>query len=100
MDDALLVRGFERLGNLPCERQRLDERQRPARDPPIERLAVDELHDEEVPHAGLFEAVELRDMRMIERRESLRLALEARDPIGIGRERVRKNLHGDIATEL
>ena len=32
MDDALLVRGFERLGDLPRDRQRFVERQRPARD--------------------------------------------------------------------
>ena len=32
MDDALLVRGFERLGDLPRDRQRLGERKRALRD--------------------------------------------------------------------
>ena len=32
MDDPLLVRGFERLGNLPCDRQRLVERHGAARE--------------------------------------------------------------------
>ena len=33
MDDPLLVRGFQRLGDLPRDRQRFVERDRAARDP-------------------------------------------------------------------
>ena len=43
VDDALLVRGFERGGNLPRDGQRLGDGNRPARDPLGERLALDEL---------------------------------------------------------
>ena len=46
MDDALLVRGFERLGDLPGDRQRVGERHRSARDEHRQIVAVDELHDE------------------------------------------------------
>ena len=46
MDDALLVRGFERLGDLPRDRQRLVERNRPPRDAVGERRSLDELHHE------------------------------------------------------
>ena len=37
---------------------------------------------------------------MIERREDLRFALEAREPIRIGRERVRQDLQRDVAIQL
>ena len=47
MDDALLVRGFERLRDLPRDRQRFVERKSsPSRDPIGERLALDQLQDE------------------------------------------------------
>ena len=46
MDDALLVRGFERLGDLPRDGQRLVERDRPARDALGQVFALDELHDQ------------------------------------------------------
>ena len=36
---------------------------------------------------------------MVQRGEQLRLALEARDPIRIGRERFLKDLDGDLAVE-
>ena len=50
--------------------------------------------------ADFLEAVDLRDVRMIERREHLRFALEPRQPIGIGRERVRQDLDRDVAIQL
>ena len=46
MNDPLLVRRFERLGDLLRDRQRLVERDRAARDPLREVLALDELHHE------------------------------------------------------
>ena len=48
MDDALLVRGFERLGDLARERQRLLDRQRAAPQPLGQRLSLDQLHDQEL----------------------------------------------------
>ena len=48
MDDALLVRRFERLRDLPRDRQRLVEGQRAARDPIGERVALDQLEDQRV----------------------------------------------------
>ena len=46
MNDALLVRRFERLGDLHGDRQRVVEGDRTVCDPLGEILAVDELHDE------------------------------------------------------
>jgi hypothetical protein len=39
-------------------------------------------------------------VRMIERREDLRLAMKAREPIRIARERGRQNLQRDVAIQL
>ena len=44
MDDALLVRGFEGVGDLPRDGQRVVHRQRLAGDAFGERLALDQLH--------------------------------------------------------
>ena len=83
MDDALLVRGFERVGDLPRDRQRLVERGSGPGDAIREQgLALDQLHHQRAPRRFL-EAVDLRDVRMIERGEQARLALEARQALGI-----------------
>jgi hypothetical protein len=41
-----------------------------------------------------------RAVGMIERGEQLRLALEAREPLGVPREEIREDLEGDIALQL
>ena len=46
VDDALLVRGFECLGDLPGDGQRLVERNRASRDTLREVVALDQLHHE------------------------------------------------------
>jgi hypothetical protein len=53
MDDALLVRRFERVSDLLRDGQRLGDRDRPARHALCEVLALDEFHhkcaDDRVP---------------------------------------------------
>ena len=44
--------------------------------------------------------MDLRDVRMVERREDLRFALEPGQAIRIGGESFRQDLQGDIAVEL
>ena len=58
MDDALLVRRFERVGDLPRDRQRFVERNRALRDAIGERRPFDQLEDERVRRATVFEAVD------------------------------------------
>jgi hypothetical protein len=82
MDDALLVRGFERFGDLLRDRECVIERDRAAADALRQVLALDQLHHERV----VFDAVDCRDVRMIERRQHLRFAREAREAIGVERE--------------
>ena len=100
MNDALLVRGFERLGNLPRDRQRVVERNRSLERCARRASAVDELHARARCMPSRFlEAVDRGDVRMIQRREHLRFALEPREPIRIGRERLRQDLERDVAIQ-
>ena len=77
MDDPLLVRRFERLADLPRDRQRLVERHRSARDAIGERLTFDQFEDERVDFTAVLEAINRRNVWVIERRQHLRLAREA-----------------------
>ena len=70
------------------------------RDPVRQRRTVDQFHHQCVDtHGGVLEPVDLRDVRMIERREKLRLALEAGAAVGVARHRVRQYLQRDVAIE-
>ena len=66
MNDPLLVRRLERLGNLLRDRQRLVERDRSARDALREILALDQFHDEGAHPGGFFKAVDVRNVGVIE----------------------------------
>ena len=46
MNDSLFMRCFERLSDLPGHRQRLGQRNRSARDPLRQILALYEFHDQ------------------------------------------------------
>ena len=66
MDDALLVRGFERVRDLLRDGQRLIDRDRATRDPLRQIITLDEFHHEGREAPALFEAVEGGDVRMIQ----------------------------------
>ena len=66
MDDPLVVRRFERLGDLLRDRQRLVERDRAARDPLRQILAFDQLHDERAHPADFFKTMDVRDVRVVQ----------------------------------
>ena len=106
MDDALLVRRLERGRNLRGDRQGLLDRYRTVGKTLREVVAFDELHDQgrrdrpaAVAWSDLLDAINLRDMRVIQRRERLRLAGEARHPLGVRGEQIRQDLDGDVAVE-
>ena len=65
-----------------------------------DRFTVDKFHDERARAASFFDAVDLRDVRMIESGERLRLTREPREAIPIRSEERRHNLQCHIATEL
>ena len=46
-----------------------------------------------------IQPVNVRDVRMVQRRQHLRFARKAREPIGVVRERFRENLQRHVAIE-
>ena len=66
MNDPLLVRGLQRLGDLFRDRQRLIDRDRPAHDALGEIIALDQFHHERRDAPAFFKTVDVRDVRMIE----------------------------------
>ena len=62
--------------------------------------ALDQLQDQRARAAGLLEAVNLGDVRVVQRGEDAGLALEARQPVRVGGERLGQHLQRDVATEL
>src|SRR5262245_41803512 len=98
MDDALLMRRVERVGDLPCDLQRLLLRQTTG-DPLFERIPLHQLEDQRTCAAGFLEAIDRSDMWVIERGEDARLSLEAREPIGVAGKRRWQNLDRDVASK-
>ncbi len=106
MDDALLVRRFERVGDLFRDRQRFVERNRAARDALRQILALDQFHHERVtpacPEASKgcsLESVDGGDVRVIQGGEGLRFAFEAGHAFRIGGEHVGQDLDRDLPAE-
>ena len=99
VDDSLIVRRFERLGDLLRNRERLRERNRALCDPLGKRRAFNQLHDQRMDPVRVFESVDVCDVRMVERRQHLRFALETRESLRVGGEEVRQNLDGDVTVQ-
>ncbi len=74
-------------------------RDRPTRDPFREILARHEFHHEGMHVVLLFESEDLRDVRVIQRREGLRFTLESSHAVRIRRERLGQDLDRDGAIE-
>ena len=100
MDDALLVRRLEGGADLPGDAHRLVEF---GMGPSAMRSAsVGPSTSSRTSAASsicVFEAVDGGDVGMIQRREELRFALEAGQPIGIAGEEVGQDLERDVAPE-
>jgi hypothetical protein len=93
MDDPFVVCRLERVDDLARDRQRFGHGKRAGQlEFSRERFAVDELEYQEPCPRLVVESVDAADVRVIERREYLGLALEARDPFGIVREALRQDL--------
>ena len=100
MDDALFVRGFHGFGDLLRDRQGVRQGHRSLRDPISERRSFDELHHERVRVAAVFETVHVRDVRMVQRSEHLRLAAESRETLRITGKRSRQDFERDVAVQF
>ena len=93
----MIVRGFERVGYLSRDRDRLTVRQCAPLEPLGEILAVDKLHDQRTTGVRVLEAVHMGDVGVVERGECLGFPGESRQPLGIVGKRLRDDLDGDVA---
>ena len=100
VDDALFMRRFEGFGDLPGDGQCFVDGKRPLRDAVGQRRALDQLHHEGADAVRPFEAIDLRDVGMVQRGERLRLTLESRQPVGLMGKAVGQNLDGDLASKV
>ena len=66
MDDALLVRRFERVGDLPGDLQGFGESDWSPRDAIGQRRPLDEFHREKRTARCVFQSVDLRDVGMVQ----------------------------------
>ena len=85
MDDPLLVRGLECLGNLPSDRDRDGRRHRSARNDLRQILTLDQFHHQGAHTAGFLEPVDVGDVRMVQCGEGPRFARESRQLLCIVR---------------
>ena len=76
MDDPFLMRGVERVGDLPRDRDRLGDRQWPTRQTIGERRSFDELENQRRDAIGFFQPVNRADVGMIERGHESRFTSE------------------------
>ncbi len=103
MDDAALVGGFERVGDLAGDGERPSEGKRPAGEALRQGLPRRQLHDQEMDRRavdlGLVQLVDAGDVRVVERRQHLGLALEPGEALGVGGERLGQHLDRHLAVE-
>ncbi len=97
MNDPALVRGFERVGDLPGDRQHLVQRHRTPTDAIGKRRSIDELQHQRADAVAVLQAVNRGDVGMVECGEDFRFALEARNPFRIAGKGRGQDLYRDIA---
>ena len=105
MDDAALVRGFQRVGHLAPDGNRLGNRQAGHTRPPGsceaigQGLAFDQLHHQRLQPAAFFDPVQRRDVGMVHRRQRSRLVLQASEAPGVETMLLRQQLQRHITLE-
>ena len=100
MNDALLMRRFEGFGDLLRNRQRFVERHGSLSDTIRECRTVNQLHHERWSARRVLEAVNVGDVRVIQRGKQVGFPLEPRKSLGIVSKRVGQDFERDITPEL
>ena len=100
MDDAGLVTRFESCRNLSRYGDRFIDGDSPLLDPLGKRRSFDELENERFYAVRVFETVDARDVRVIQRREQFRFTLETRQALVVAGELFGKDFDRDVAIEL
>jgi hypothetical protein len=93
------LRRSERVADLDGVLDRDARRHRARLDHLRDRLPGHQLHDDRALSVVLDDVIDRRDVRVIERRERLRLALEAGADLRILEQGARQDLQGHLATE-
>ncbi len=99
MNDALVVRGGEGVGDLRGQSQRIVGRDRPALDPIGQGLTLEQLQHEVVDVVVVADVVQRADVRVIEVRDHPGLALEALPGLRLIGKMPRQYLDRDHAVE-
>ena len=99
VDDALVVRGLQRLGDLERKRQRFGDGQRASEQTVGERLALHQLQHQHARVLPRLHAVDGGDVGVVQRGENLRLALQPGQPLRVLGEIAGQCLDGDVAVE-
>ena len=97
MNDPALVRRFERVGDLPGDRQHVVERHRAPTDEIGKRRSIDELQHQRADAVAVLQAVDRGDVGMVECGQDFRFALEASNPVRIAGKGQGQDLYRDIA---
>src|SRR5688500_20395224 len=97
MNHATLMCSFECFSDLLRDLEGLSDRDGAMSQALCEVLALHELEDEECDAVDLFEAVNARDIRVIERGQDVRLTPEPRDSISVARHLRGDDLDRDLA---
>lgn len=100
MDDPVLMRLLERLGDLASNRKHVPQWHGAARHQRAELRAIDQLHHEGRDAVGLFKAVDVCDRGMIQGGEGLGFPLEPFQPLRVSGEGIGQDLKGYLTIEL
>ncbi len=95
VDDALGMRGIERLGDVNADREQLLHLQRTIADEMLQRLAFQILHDDVGLIAFFADVINGADVGMIQGRRGLGLTPEAAERCGVASDIFRKEFQGD-----
>ncbi len=99
MNDSSTMGSLQRTGDLSSQLEHLLYRQRLAIHVLLERLAFEQLHDEELLPLVFSHVVNGADVRIVQRGCGVCFALEALLRIGISGETRRQNLDRDVSIE-
>ena len=104
MDDALLMGCLESFGDLARDNERFIDVQ--ARYAFRERRPFDQFHHQRAHRRlscacwrGILNAVDMRDVGMVQRRQRLCFAMKSRQALGVGGDCIRQNLNRDLSTQ-
>ena len=100
VNDRFVVRGLEAIGNLHEQRNGFVDRDGASRDALGQSLALNELHDQELAAFVLLQAVQGRDIRVIELSQDPGLSLEPSQAFLVLGELLRQDLDRHIPAEL